>query len=231
MAALGLLVAGFAHDLGNPLASLSSELELLREEDPEKVRESLDTINEHVGRIKRKLHDIVQFARHTEENKRVVNTREAIDHALKLTRYDPRARQVHFNIEVNDDVPPVRIKEDDLVLALINLIVNAFDAMPQGGTLSINVSMTPTGDALLTVTDTGVGMDVATLQQATQPLFTTKDTCDADGTGLGLTMIEQLIVSAGGKLTLASEPGRGTRIMLQLPLAETDHFQVKRKAS
>ena len=228
MATLGLLVAGFAHDLGNPLASLASELELLREEDAGKIHQSLDTISEHVERIKRKLHEIVQFACRPDENKLDVDAREAINHALKLTRFDPRARRIHFNMEVINELPSILMKEDDLVLVLINLIINAFDAMPEGGTLSINASMTPTDDVLLTVTDTGIGMDAATLQQATQPLFTTKNI--NDGTGLGLTMVKQLIESIGGKLTLASEPGHGSQIMLRLP-GKTDYSASKKRHS
>lgn len=230
MAALGILVAGFAHDLGNPLASLSSELELLREEEPEKIHESLDTLNGYLDRIKRKLHDIVALSRRPDENKQDVDAHAAIDHALKLTRYDPRARHVHFNIAMKDDIPPVRMKEDDLVLVLVNLIVNAYDAMPNGGTLSISISMTPAGDILLTVADTGDGMDAATLRQATRPLFTTKDTLYSNGAGLGLTMVDQLMSSAGGKLTLASEPGHGARIMLRLPQQTYDQFSLKRTA-
>ncbi len=229
IASLGLLVAGIAHDLGNPLASLSSELELLHENDPEKIRESLNTVNEHVKRIKRKLHDIVQFAKRPDENRQDVDICEAIDQALKLTRYDQRARRIQFNIDT-DDVSLVRIKNDDLVLILVNLIVNAFDAMPEGGKLSINASMTPTGDALLTVADTGVGMDAATLQQATQPLFTTKNINNGkSGTGLGLSMVNQLINSVGGELILASEPGCGSRITLRLPVVATDHPETNRK--
>ena len=230
MAALGILVAGFAHDLGNPLASLSSELELLREEEPEKIRESLDTLNEDLDRIKNKLHDIVEFSHRPDENKQDGDVRAAINHALKLTRYDPRARHVHFNIVVKDDIPPVRMKENDLVLILVNLIVNAYDAMPNGGTLSISVSMKPAGDIQLTVTDTGAGMDASTLHQATRPLFTTKDTLGSHGAGLGLTMVDQLMNSAGGKLTLTSEPGHGTRIMLKLPQQTYDEFSLKRTA-
>lgn len=221
MASLGLLVAGFAHDIGNPLASLSTELELIRENEPEKIYESLDKISEYVARIKRKLHDIVQFARSTGENRPDVNIYVAIDHALKLTRYDPRAHRIHFKIEVPDQLIKVKINEDDLVLALINLIVNAFDAMPQGGTLSISVSTTHTGEILLTVADTGIGMDAATLEQATRPLFTTKVTADAHGTGLGLTMVKQVMESAGGELMLESNPGHGTRAILRMPVEET----------
>ena len=221
MAALGLLVAGFAHDLGNPLASLSCELELLREENPGKICGSLDTLSEHVERIKRKLHDIVEFARRPNVDTLGADARKAIDHAHKLTRCDPRALRIQFNIDVNDDLPPLQMKEDDLVLVLVNLIVNAFDAMPQGGELSLNASMTPAGEALLTVADTGVGMHAATLQQATLPLFTTK--CVSEATGLGLTMANQLIGLAGGELTLASEPGGGSRIMLRIPVVTGDH--------
>ncbi len=228
MATLGVLVAGFAHDLGNPLASLSSELELLREEEPEKIYESLDTLNEYLDRIKRKLHDIVEFSRRPDENKEDVDAHSAIDYALKLTRYDPRARRVRFNIAVKDDFPPLRMKEDDLVLILVNLIVNAYDAMPNGGTLSINGSMTPAGDIQLTVADTGDGMDAATLQQATRPLFSTKDTLYSHGAGLGLTMVDQLMDAAGGQLYMASEPGHGTQITLRLPQQTDDQFSLMR---
>jgi len=230
MASLGILVAGFAHDLGNPLASLSSELELLREEEPEKIRESLDTLQEYLDSIKRKLHDIVEFSRRPDENKQDVDARIAIRHALKLTRYDPRARHVHFNIAVKDNIPTVKMKEDDLVLVLVNLIINAYDAMPNGGTLTISDSMTPAGDVLLAVADTGDGMDAATLQQATRPLFTTRNTLYSHGAGLGLTMVEQMMNSAGGKLNLASEPGHGTRVTLRLPREIDDQLSLKRKA-
>ena len=228
MAALGLITAGFAHDLGNPLSSLSSELELLREEeDTEKIHKSLATVNTHVARIKRKLYEIVQFARRPDENEYYVNTRDAINHVLKLTRYDPRAQRIQFDINLDDTVPPVRMNEDNFVLVLCNLIVNAFDAMPEGGTLTINTAIASTGEAIVTVSDTGVGMDATTLQQATLPLFTTKNIRNAYGTGLGLTMSKQLITSSGGELSLASEPGSGTRIMLRLPLVTTKHYASK----
>ena len=228
MATLGVLAAGFAHDLGNPLASLSSEIELLREEKPERIRDSLDTLNEYLDRIKRKLHDIVEFSRRPDENKQDVEAHAAINYALKLTRYDPRAQNVQFKVAVSDDTQPVKMKEDELVLALVNLIVNAYDAMPNGGTLSISAGMTPAGDVQMAVTDTGDGMDAATRQQATRPLFTTKNTLSSGGTGLGLTMVEQLIHSAGGKLTLNSEPGNGTCIMLRLPRKIYDEPGLKR---
>ena len=228
MAALGMLVAGFAHDLGNPLASLTSELELLCDEEPEQIHESLDRINEHVARIKRKLHDIVQFARSRDENKRDVDIHVAVDKAIKLTRYDPRAQRIQFDTEMNDQRLLVRMKEDDLVLVLTNLIINAFDAMPDGGTLTINVNTTRTNDALLTVTDTGIGMDTSTLQQAARPLFTTKNAGDAQGSGLGLTMVKQMVESAGGELTLQSNTGRGTRAMLRVPRVKIDHPSTRR---
>ena len=232
MAALGIMAAGVAHDLGNPLASLSSELDILHDRDPETYGASMAAVREHVGRIKRKLRDIVEFAQPSSNGNHETNVRNAINRALKLTHYDPRARQVQFGVEVDEEMSPALIKQDDLILALVNLIINAFDAMPRGGRLSLNASVAAGNNAvLLSVTDTGMGMDASTLQQAVLPLFTTKDGHDSKGTGLGLTMVHQLIDAAGGELTLQSNPGQGTCATLRIPLADEDCPRTERKAS
>jgi CheY-like chemotaxis protein len=136
--------------------------------------------------------------------------------------------QIELRIELPATLPPALVDANQIELALLNLVINARDAMPDGGVLSISVdqaeaaagSELPTGSYVrLTVSDTGQGMDAKTLRKATEPFFSTKEL--GKGTGLGLSMIHGLAVQLNGMLRLSSEVGRGTTAELWLPLAGT----------
>jgi CheY-like chemotaxis protein len=131
-----------------------------------------------------------------------------------------------MNIDLPQALPPAQADANQIELALLNLAVNARDAMPDGGTLSIGLDVAATGEASdlaegryvrLTVSDTGAGMDNGTLQRAIEPFFSTKEV--GKGTGLGLSMIHGLALQLQGSLRLFSEPGHGTRAELWLPIA------------
>ncbi|MBX3269322.1 MAG: hypothetical protein KF729_03620 [Sandaracinaceae bacterium] len=215
MASLGVLAAGIAHDIGNPLASLSSELEMLElEPAPEHVGESVSVLREHVDRIGRALREMVDFARRRGDGARGgVSVATAIDDALRLVRHDRRMRAVDLVMDVPNDLPPVRIVEDHLVLALVNLALNALDAMPEGGRLGVRAAREDEG-VRVTVSDTGRGMSPEVAARAFEPLFTTKG--ERGGTGLGLTVSQGVIRAAGGRMEVASEPGRGTEVTVIL---------------
>ncbi|MFO0661364.1 MAG: ATP-binding protein [Polyangiaceae bacterium] len=218
MAGLGVLTAGFAHDLGNPLASLSSELELLEDEqDVKRLRASLSVLREHVARINRTLREMVDFARRRRDELAEVSMASVIHDATRLVCHDRRWKRVDLLIEIPVALPMVRIVEDHLLLVLINLMLNAADAMPDGGQLSIRGS-TKGKNVVLSVRDTGVGMSADVLRQATKPLFTTKD--KNSGTGLGLSVSNDVISAAGGTLTLDSVLGEGTEVTITLPAVE-----------
>ena len=213
MAALGMLAAGFAHDLGNPLASLSSELQLLEEEsDLERMRESLSILNNHVDRISRGLREMVDFARRRTEQGTEVPLERATADALRLVTHDPRAANINIQTHFADRLPAVRMKEDDIVLVLVNLLLNAFDAMNGGGRVIISGNAKDAGQVLMTIQDTGAGMDERLLSLADQPLFTTKD--QRGGSGLGLALATATMQGAGGLLELDSTPGHGTTVTL-----------------
>ncbi len=217
MSALGLLAAGIAHDLGNPLASLSSELQMLRrEQDLERIRQSLHTLERHIERITRSVHDMLGFARTRNHPNAKASLATAIKDALRLLRHDRRAKSVRFQIDVPEDLAPIAMKEDDLVLVLLNIAVNAIDAMPSGGKILVYAQPLDQDHTALKISDTGMGMDAETLARATKPLFTTKP--DTGGTGLGLAVADTLMRRVGGALTLDSAPGQGTTVTLQLPL-------------
>lgn len=216
MAALGMLAAGFAHDLGNPLASLSSELQLLEEEsDLKRIRESLCILNNHVDRITRGLREMVDFARRRSDQGTEVPLERATADALRLVTHDPRAAKITIQTDFANRLPAVCMKEDDIVLVLVNLLLNAFDAMRDGGVVLVSGVATNAGQVLMMIKDSGVGMDEQVLSLAGQPLFTTKDR--RGGSGLGLALATDTMRGAGGALELASTPGQGTTVTLTFP--------------
>ena len=219
MASLGVLAAGFAHDIGNPLASISTELELLEGvEDVRELQESCGVVRRHVARMSRTLREMVDFARRRREDATDVSLALAVADSERLVCHDPRWKQVKLAVDVPDALPPVHMVEDHLVLVLVNLMLNAADAMPTGGALTI--SAREVGDAMeLRLRDTGSGMSADVLAEALTPLFTTKQ--NGRGTGLGLSVSNAVVKSIGGSLALESTPGAGTTVVITLPkLAE-----------
>lgn len=229
MAALGVLSAGIAHDIANPLASLSSELEMLEgETDVARVRASLGELRRQVSRIDRALREMTGFARRRADPATSVPLHVAVEDALRMVRHDPRARKIHIEARVAPDLPAVHAVEDHLVMVFVNLFLNAFDAMPDGGELRIEGRRGEAG-ATVSVRDTGAGMSPEVRERATQPFFTTKAPPEGDpasdvrppllrgGTGLGLSMSAGVVEAAGGKLTFDSEPGRGTEVTVWFP--------------
>lgn len=215
MAAFGLFAAGVAHEIGNPLAAISSELELLLgEQDLPTVQTSLSQIREQVGRISRILRELVDFARRRRDTEADLSLNSVVEDTLRLIRPDPRMRGVALSTDLDPDIPPVRLVEDRLVQVLLNLVLNALDAMPSGGKLSIRTR--PRGGAiLLEVADSGVGMSDEVRARAFEPLFTTKP--QGKGTGLGLSICADFVAAAGGHIEVDSRPGQGATFRVFLP--------------
>ncbi|HFD79643.1 MAG TPA: GHKL domain-containing protein [Gammaproteobacteria bacterium] len=219
MAALGLLAAGMAHNLGNPLASLSSELQLLKEETRlDRIRPSLEVLDREVRRMAESIHDIMGFARKRSDEGRRVSVEQTVNDTLRLLRHDPRAKNIRFETRFEPALPAIRFNENDLVLVLTNVLVNALDAIPSAGTIRVEASRGSDGDVRLVVIDDGQGMSPDVLEQATRPLFTTKG--EASGTGLGLAIVDNIVRSSHGALHVDSAPGSGTTVTLSLPIAE-----------
>jgi signal transduction histidine kinase len=215
MASLGILAAGFAHDLGNPLASLSTELELLEgEDDLPRIRESLGVLRSHVSRMIRTLREMVDFARRRRDEVTDVSIALAVADSARLVCHDPRWQKVQLVMDVPVDLPSVRLVEDHLVLVLVNLMLNAADAMPHGGSLTV-LARHRAGHVELRLKDSGTGMSPDVLAKALTPLFTTK--AHGRGTGLGLAVSNSIVKSIGGSLRLESTPGVGTEVLIDLP--------------
>ncbi|MCQ0990372.1 MHYT domain-containing protein [Jiella marina] len=227
--ALGHLTGGVAHDFNNLLAAVLANLEILRKRLPEdpKLRQLIDTAILGAERGASLTQRMLSFSRRQDLRPSAVNLPELV-HGMAdlLQRSIGPSVQIETNFPIG--LPSVNADANQLELALVNLAVNARDAMPDGGTITIStkgVSRVAADETLsageyvrLTVTDTGCGMDSATLASATQPFFTTKDV--GKGTGLGLSMVHGFAGQSGGQFVLSSAVGVGTTAEIWLPVAK-----------
>lgn len=216
MAAIGALAAGLAHEIGNPLASMSSELEMLeRLWDPQEARDSLPVLREQIERISRLLHELVDFGRRPSDAVEALPAREVLEQAARLLRHDPRSRGVALDLDLPAEPIVLRSSRDGLLQVLVNLGLNALDALSGQGSLRLSLSRDPSGEVRLTVQDDGPGIPAELRGQVFDPFFTTK--APGVGTGLGLFVSERIVDQLGGRLELHSEPGQGSRFDMVLP--------------
>jgi PAS domain S-box-containing protein len=231
---IGQLTGGVAHDFNNLLMAVLGSLELLKKRltpDDARSHRLLDNAVQGAERGAALTQRLLAFARRQELRP------EAVDVAGLVAGMEDLLERalgpgVAIRTRVPDDLTPVRVDANQLELALLNLAVNARDAMPLGGSVSIVARQAivppaqgpapkslPPGDYVrISVIDTGTGMDEATLAKATEPFFTTKG--PGKGTGLGLSMVHGLAAQSGGALEVLSEPGQGTTVELWLPQAQ-----------
>lgn len=217
MAAFGLFAAEVAHDLGNPLSSIDAQLQILDVESlPEDAAQSIALVHDEVRRLHRILRELVSFARKRRDEPDLVSVTGVVDDTLRLLRHDRRMRNIEVRRDYDADAPLVYLVEDHLMQVVMNLLINAIDAVPPDGSVSIEVRETGGGVALR-VHDTGTGMDEATLRRCLEPLFTTKE--EGKGTGLGLSIARDIIEAGGGEIDVHSALGRGTTVIVTLPAA------------
>ena len=229
MEAIGQLTGGVAHDFNNLLAAVQGNLELLRKRLPDdpQLHRFIDGALQGTQRGASLTSRLLAFARRQDLKPVPTDLAQLLDGMRGLME---RSIGPLISVEVNlaPDLPPAKVDPNQLELAILNLAVNARDAMPDGGRLTIALSRRDGAGQglglnghflLLSVTDTGFGMDAATLKSAIEPFFSTKEL--GKGTGLGLSMVHGLAVQLGGALALKSEPGQGTTAELWLPVSTT----------
>lgn len=228
MEAMGQLTGGVAHDFNNLLTPIVGSLDLLQRRGVGGEREQrlIGGAIQSAERAKTLVQRLLAFARRQPLQPVPVDVGGLVGGMADLLS-STTGPQVRVVVEVADELPPAKADPNQLEMALLNLGVNARDAMPDGGTLRITARResvrTPRGDlrrghyVRLSVADTGVGMDEATLARAVEPFFSTKGI--GKGTGLGLSMAHGLVAQLGGALTIQSQPGLGTNVELWLPIS------------
>lgn len=225
--AIGRLTGGVAHDFNNLLMAISGSLELLRKRlpDDERLVRLLDNAMQGIQRGSTLTQRMLAFARRQELRPGPIDVNRLVS---GLTELMARTLGPSIQIEASipEGLPSILIDENQLELALLNLAVNAKDAMPEGGRLTItadeadgsqNGALKPGHYVRLSMTDTGTGMDAATLSHAMEPFFTTKGV--GKGTGLGLAMVRGLSEQSGGTATIQSQEGKGTTVTMWIPVS------------
>ncbi|TGE02616.1 MHYT domain-containing protein [Methylobacterium nonmethylotrophicum] len=220
MEAVGQLTGGVAHDFNNLLMAVLGSLELLRKrlpDDPRLLR-LLDNAVQGAERGAALTQRMLAFARRQELKPEPVELNRLVrDMGDLLQRSIGPGMRIETRFPTG--LPPALVDAHQLELALLNLVVNARDAMPEGGTITVAGRLAEDAAPMLclSVTDTGTGMDEATLARAQEPFFTTKGV--GKGTGLGLSMVHGLAAQSHGRLVLRSRPGAGTTAEIWLPVA------------
>ncbi len=220
LASLGKLTAGISHEIGNPLASISSLVQELRAltpdagADEEFTSDSLRTINSHIERIAKIVRSLGDFARISTREKTPSNIAELLDRTVGLVKYDKRFRNIQLASQI-DDIPPVVINPDQMQQVFLNMMLNALDAMPEGGKLTLSVRM-KRGAVEIVFTDTGAGIEDGVIDRIFDPFFTTKPL--GKGTGLGLSICYGIIREHNGSISVKSRKGQGAAFTIRLPV-------------
>lgn len=219
LAAMGTLAAGVAHEVNNPLAAISSLIQMMQTNRSfdERTQENLKIISTQIQRITQVTKDMMEFARIRPAAKSYLSINDLIERSLRLASFDKSFQKLQIIKDFCSDIPDINADSDQLQQVFLNLLLNAKDAMPDGGKLRI-VTIPTGGDIQIEISDNGTGVDENNLKKIFDPFFTTKQT--GKGTGLGLAVCYGIITAHNGKIEVSSNEKAGTTFKILLPLNE-----------
>lgn len=216
---LAELAGALAHEIKNPLSVIRMNMELLEEDfaTAESARErralhKIAIVSKQCTRLENLLNDFLKFTRLRELELRPGNLNEQIDRVLQFFETAGGENPITVKRFFDPNLPTILLHPETLQAALLNLVKNAYEAMPNGGDLVVITKVTRTGVALIMI-DNGCGMDENTLFRMFEPFYSTKN----NGTGLGLPTTKKIIEAHGGKIDVQSEVGCGTQFQLEFP--------------
>jgi signal transduction histidine kinase len=216
LSALGKMSAAVAHEINNPLASISSRLSLMeRNEDPSFQRESVGLLRSQIGRIGRIVHTVSQFGRPPMKRRSTWDVNAAVEEVLNMVRLDPRAAKTRLEWEPNSSPLFVTAIRDQLLQCYLNLLLNAVEAVPDGGHVTVR-TLAREKEVGVEVEDRGPGIDPAIEDRLFEPFTTTKPS----GTGIGLAISQSMVRAHGGRIEVRSERGKGSCFTVILPAAQ-----------
>jgi signal transduction histidine kinase len=218
LSALGEFSAGIAHEIRNPLTSIKTFTQLLQTEyeDPNFRKEFVDSVTREVNRINRIVNDLLDYSRPRADNRQATDIAKLVDETLASVI--PAYNEHHITIKKNyNQTPPVVIDPEQVRQVLVNLVINAVEAMPSGGSITCTIRENK-GEAEIEIADTGKGIPEDTVKQIFTPFFTTK----VGGTGLGLSIVQRIVNEQGGRIEVASSRDQGTQFKLFLPMEKDE---------
>jgi len=219
LASLGRLAAGVAHEIRNPLSSIKGFATYFKERyrDNPDDRKTSEIMIQEVDRLNRVITQLLEFARPPVIQKKQASLQSLIQHSLKMIERQASVKEIQVLSHLPSGVKEVALDPDGINQVLLNLYLNAVEAMDPGGTLSVSLSMDEGSPWVkIKVSDTGTGISKEDLEHVFDPYFTTKQT----GTGLGLAIVHKIIEAHGGEVKAESEIGRGTSVTVLLPVME-----------
>jgi PAS domain S-box-containing protein len=220
LALVGQLASGLAHEIGTPLNVIAGNAELLRLalQTQDKRASELDTIVEQADRITRLIERLLTFARAEAHAAEFLSLHIPLSRALRLLESRFRREAITVIVDVPPHLPPVWGAADQLEQVFLNVLVNAWHAMPEGGCVTIWACQAPDNQVQIVFRDTGGGLSTTELARVFEPFYSTKGD---QGTGLGLAICKQIIDSYHGSIQLESVPGAGTTVTIVLPCTDT----------
>lgn len=219
MASLGVMASGIAHEIRNPLAIASAAAQLIRDRPGDEAlrTEALEKMQRSIVRASGIIESLLKFARPVEGPPARVDVNELVDETCALMEEQMTAHKVTVKMHPAAGLPPVEADERLLQQVFTNLMLNARQAMPDGGSLTITTSLDDRGRVVIRFADTGTGIHPDDLPKVFDPFFTTRPT--GQGVGLGLAISYQIIERHHGTIELASTSGKGTTATIRLPAA------------
>lgn len=215
LAAIGDLAAGIAHEIRNPLSSIKGYVTYFGSlfAEGSENREVAAVMAGEVDRVNRVISELLEFARPSDLRLQPTDLHTLLDHALHIIAHDLQGAHIRVNAQLPPDLPPVDIDPDRMTQVLLNILLNAIQAMPQGGTLTVT-AQAEEGRLAIRLADTGEGIAEEDQANIFNPYFTTKK----NGTGLGLAIVHKIVEDHGGSIQVCSALGEGTALIILLPL-------------
>jgi signal transduction histidine kinase len=223
-ATLGELAAGIAHEIKNPIAGIGGAIQILMQDLPKDDyrREIFDEILKQIDRIDRDVKDLLSYSRTEKPSLAEKDIHKVIEQTVFLSRERAALQKVDIETLYGQKIPKIELDAKQIQQVILNLVLNAIQAMPDGGILLISTRLHTVSDGKefvqVQVKDTGQGIPMELLSKVFTPFFTTRHT----GTGLGLPISQKIIHQHQGKIEVQSSPGKGTCFTILLPLARTD---------
>ena len=225
LALVGKLAAGTSHSIRNPLTSVKMRLfSLSRSLDLDSnQKEDFDVISTEIGHIDTIVQNFLEFSRPPRLKLQSVSPSDVVDQAIQLLQHRLASYEVFIKIQRKEPLPPVQLDPEQLKEVIINIIINACEAMGQGGSIVIHEKTFREREkirsAAILISDNGPGIPDAIQSKIMEPFFTTKE----EGTGLGLSIAARIVQEHGGRLYVESKEGSGSTFIITLPLEEPDH--------
>ena len=218
LAVIGQIAAGVAHEIGNPLASISSLVQILQRKNKDSyIEDQLAIIKENIDRITKIVRELVDFSRPPSYETAIQDITTVIKTALGIVKYDKRVRKVKFETDLQNELPMVSIAADQLLQVFVNILLNALDAIEGNGIITVK-SYNDGKKVLVEIQDNGCGMDQITISKIFDPFFTTKDV--GKGTGLGLSVSYGIIKRFKGEIRVDSFLKEGSIFTISIPIKQ-----------